>query len=98
MACEGSCRTGTIAPRSSNPSASTSASPPSAASRGASDAAVSSGPIPRARWSRMSPVSSPSSICMMVTPVSWSPDAMAHWMGAAPRYRGRSEPCTLIAP
>ncbi len=28
---------------------------------------------------------------MVVTPVMVSPDAMAHWMGAAPRYFGSSE-------
>ena len=34
---------------------------------------------------RVGPVSSPASIFMIVTPVSGSPLAMAHWMGAAPR-------------
>ncbi len=44
------------------------------------------------------PVSSPSSMRMRVTPVSVSPCAMAHWMGAAPRKRGSSEACTLTLP
>ena len=53
-------------------------------------------PVPRRRigkalFSRMSPVSRPSSIYMTVIPVSVSPARMAAWMGAAPRYRGRSE-------
>ncbi|CSI85472.1 Uncharacterised protein [Vibrio cholerae] len=35
---------------------------------------------------------------MMVTPVSLSPAQMERWIGAAPRQRGRIEPCTLIQP
>ncbi|MNH23575.1 hypothetical protein D3C79_834790 [compost metagenome] len=46
----------------------------------------------------MAPVSSPTSICMMVTPVSLSPAQMERWMGAAPRQRGSREPCTLMQP
>ena len=43
-------------------------------------------------------MSSPSSICIVVTPVSESPFAIAHWMGAAPRSRGSSEAWTLTVP
>ena len=35
---------------------------------------------------------------MVVTPVIDSPLAMAHWMGAAPRYFGSNEACTLMMP
>ena len=44
------------------------------------------------------PVSSPSSICMMVTPVSASPASSARSIGAAPRQRGSSEAWTLRQP
>ena len=39
----------------------------------------------RACWRRMGPVSRPSPMSMVVLPVTVSPLAMAHWMGAAPR-------------
>ena len=64
---------------------------PSRASRAASCPAVSFAPTGVvARW-RMSPLSMPASIFMMVTPVSASPFRMAHWIGAAPRYLGRRD-------
>ena len=44
------------------------------------------------------PVSSPASIFMTVTPVSVSPLAIAHWIGAAPRYFGRSDVWTFRHP
>jgi hypothetical protein len=44
------------------------------------------------------PVSSPASICMMLTPVSVSPASIARGIGAAPRQRGSSEACTLMQP
>ncbi len=44
------------------------------------------------------PVSSPSSICITMTPVSASPAMMARWIGAAPRQRGSSDPCRLKQP
>src|SRR3990172_6992824 len=44
------------------------------------------------------PVSSPTSIFMMVTPVSSSPCRMAALIGAAPRQRGSSEAWTLRQP
>ena len=46
----------------------------------------------------MSPVSSPASIRIVVTPVTDSPFAIAHWMGAAPRYLGNSEACKFKFP
>ena len=46
----------------------------------------------------MAPVSSPASICMIVTPVAVSPAAMARWMGAAPRQRGSDEAWMLRQP
>ena len=46
----------------------------------------------------MAPVSRPSSIRMMVTPLSASPAMMARLIGAAPRQRGSSEACTLKQP
>ena len=42
------------------------------------------------------PVSRPSSMSMMQTPVRSSPARMARSNGAAPRHRGSSEKCTLI--
>ena len=63
------------------------ARPPSPPGRSASARASSSGPVSR-----------PSSISMVVTPVSVSPFAIAHWIGAAPRSRGRSEAWTLTVP
>ena len=50
------------------------------------------------RVATMPPVSRPASIRMSVTPVSASPSRMAHWIGAAPRQRGRSEVWTLRQP
>ena len=47
---------------------------------------------------RMSPVSSPASMRMVVTPVTDSPRAIAHWIGAAPRYFGSSEACMFRLP
>ena len=40
----------------------------------------------------------PGSINIVVMPVSVSPLMIAHWIGAAPRYLGSSEPCTLTQP
>ena len=37
-------------------------------------------------------------IVFMVTPVILSPFSTAHWIGAAPRYFGSKEPCTLMHP
>ena len=48
--------------------------------------------------SKMSPVSKPSFICIVVTPLSSSPSITAHCIGAAPRYFGKSDACTLIHP
>ena len=46
----------------------------------------------------MSPASRASAINWAVTPVSASPLMTAHWMGAAPRYFGKSEPWILTHP
>jgi len=35
---------------------------------------------------------------MVETPVTASPLSTAHWIGAAPRYFGSSEPWTFTAP
>ena len=51
-----------------------------------------------AAWAMMSPASSASAMCMMVTPVSLSPLSMAQLMGAAPRYLGSKEEWTLMQP
>ena len=71
---------------------------PSRASRSWSWPAVTWSSSGIDRWRMMSPVSSPSSIHMVVTPVTASPARMAHWMGAAPRWRGSREAWTLMAP
>lgn len=44
------------------------------------------------------PASSSLAIYIMVTPVTLSPLRMAQLMGAAPRYFGRMDECTLIEP
>ena len=46
----------------------------------------------------ISPVSIPSSIYIVVIPVSLSPFKTDHCIGAAPLYLGKREPCTLIQP
>ena len=71
---------------------------PSAASRSCSSPAVSSGPIATRASRQTGPVSSPSSMRMIETPVSLSPAMMARLMGAAPRQCGRSEAWTLKQP
>ena len=50
-----------------------------------------------ARVSSIGPVSRPASICMIVMPVVRSPASMARAIGAAPRQRGSSDACTLMA-
>ena len=56
------------------------------------------GPIGSAFGNAMAPVSRPSSIRMMVTPLSASPAMMARLIGAAPRQRGSSEAWMLKQP
>ena len=85
-------------PAERSESASTSAVAPSSASSGGSAPAVSPSPIGVANRCSTGPLSSPSSICMMLMPVSRSPARMACWIGAAPRKRGSSEAWTLIMP
>ena len=46
----------------------------------------------------MSPVSMPSFICIVVTPVLSSPLIIAHCIGAEPRYFGNRDACILIQP
>ena len=46
----------------------------------------------------ISPVSIPSAIRCVVTPVTVSPLMIAHWIGAAPRYFGSRDACTLTQP
>ena len=46
----------------------------------------------------IAPVSSPSSICITIAPVSESPAMIARAIGAAPRQRGKSEACRLRQP
>jgi hypothetical protein len=51
-----------------------------------------------ARFSSIGPVSSPTSIRMIVMPVSLSPARIARCIGAAPRQRGSSDPWMLKQP
>jgi len=60
--------------------------------------AVSHGPIGVVRLTSMSPVSRPMSMNMVVIPVSVAPSMIAWLIGAAPRYLGSSEACTLMQP
>ena len=46
--------------------------------------------------SRISPVSMPLSIMMVVTPDFFSPLRIARWIGAAPRYFGKSDECRFM--
>ena len=59
---------------------------------------VSPGRIRVATFPRMSPVSSPSFICMIVTPVRFCKSRTAAAIGEAPLYLGRSDPCTFQQP
>ena len=76
----------------------TKSSPPSFARRSQSSGAVSSAPMEVFAVEMTSPASSRFVIYMMETPVSASPSSTAHWMGAAPRYLGRSDAWTLMEP
>ncbi len=49
-------------------------------------------------FSSMSPVSRPTSIIMVVMPVSFSPSMTHHWMGAAPLYLGSRDAWMLTQP
>ncbi len=72
--------------------------PPNSASLGDKLPAVSSGAIAILSCSSMAPVSMPSSISIVVMPVSVSPLMIAHWIGPAPRYFGSREPWTFMQP
>lgn len=93
-----SCLRGVNSPASIFSSAVTSVPAPTALTRSNNSPLVSSGSMVTGSTIRMSPVSSPSSSCMMVTPVPSSPLSTAHWMGAEPRYLGSSETCRLMQP
>jgi len=56
-----------------------------------SDVALSEGKTEHFSENITSPVSRPSSITMIVVPVSLSPFKIAVFTGVAPRYLGRSE-------
>ena len=71
---------------------------PSSASRSCTVSAVSAAEIGVRSASSIGPVSRPSSMRMVVTPVSASPARIARWIGAAPRQRGSSEPWMLMQP
>src|SRR2546425_1117267 len=60
--------------------------------------ALSSGRTGASRVRRISPASISSFIAMIVTPVIASPARSAHWTGAAPRWRGSRDACTLMHP
>ena len=92
------CAMGVSSPLPSLSTASTSVAAPMALTLSNSSPLVSSGSMATGRIIRMSPVSSPSSSCMMVTPVSASPLSTAHWMGAEPRYFGSWDTCRLMHP
>ena len=96
VAAASSCGSGTIV--SSRSIVSTSSSAPISLRRSNSSPEVSFSPISVSAFRSMSPVSSPSPICWIVTPVVFSPFSTAHWIGAAPRYFGSSEPWTLMQP
>ena len=59
---------------------------------------VSSSRSTTSSFKMISPVSIPSSIRCVVTPVTLSPLITAHWIGDAPRYLGSREACTFTQP
>jgi hypothetical protein len=71
---------------------------PRVANRAPKDSVVSSVVTFAGSTEMTAPVSIPASITMRETPDSVSPASMAAVIGLAPRYRGRTEGCTLIAP
>ena len=73
-------------------------SPPIFESLSQSSPVVSSSPIWVSCFKIISPVSIPTSIYIVVTPVFLSPFKTAHWIGAAPLYFGSKEPCTFMQP
>ena len=66
--------------------------------RSCTSPAVSSSAIEKLCCSKILPVSISCCSLKVVTPVSFSPLITAQLMGAAPRYCGSSEPCTLTVP
>jgi hypothetical protein len=98
VACASFCGVGVSVPASSRCSVSMSNAAPSSARRGLKVTAVSDARIGAAACSSTSPVSRPASMRIVVTPVVVSPFAIAHWIGAAPRYFGSSEACRLRLP
>ena len=91
-----SCGVSSSVPSLSLRSASRSASAPRIDSFENIVSAVSSSPIGISRTCSMGPVSIPTSIRMIVIPVTVSPRATAQLIGAAPRYFGRREAWTLM--
>ena len=71
---------------------------PSRASRSCSDSKLSSGVISVEAVSSISPVSSPASMSMVVTPLTLSPAIIQRCIGAAPRYIGSSDAWTFTQP
>ena len=78
VAADESCFSGAMLPAAKPSKLFTSRSAPISASRSPNSMAVSSGPMTVSAFSNISPVSSPASIRMVVTPVTLSPLAMAH--------------------
>ena len=91
------CGVSTAVPLSTFLSASTIASAPRAESSARSSPAVFS-PTGTRRESSMSPLSSPSSVRMTVTPVYSSPASTACCTGDAPRQRGNRDAWMLYTP
>ncbi len=76
----------------------TSRAAPSVARSRSTSSLVSFGPIGRSTVASIAPASSAFTTRMIVTPVVVSPAITARCTGAAPRYFGSSEACTLIMP
>ena len=98
VARDSSCFFGVSFPASILGRTSTSVLAPIALTRSNSSPLVMSGSIATGCTYKISPVSNPSSNCIIVTPVSASPLSTAHWIGAEPRYLGNSETCRLMQP
>ena len=87
-----------ISPASSLGSVSTINSAPAFASLSNNVSAVSLGAMGTTTRVSMSPVSTPSFICIIVTPVSFSPLMIAQLIGAAPLYFGKSDAWIFTQP
>ena len=92
------CGIGVTLPKTKSSKVETIKSAPIADNRSCNWDALISASSSISRTDNISPVSNPTSICMIVTPDFLSPAWIARWKGAAPRQRGKSDAWILIQP